>query len=380
MTATKTRLTSLRAGTDCADSERAAGALYERINQPGLAAVLFFASPSMDFEGLARAMDGRFGCPTIGCTTAGEISSERGHERGTVVAASIASSRLRVHSAMLGPEDVGDPERLRRATRTLLDRREMGLTNDRCFAMVISDGLSMAEERLAAGVAATLGEIPLVGGSAGDDLAFRSTWVALNGRVGTGGAVLSVVETEHPFEIFQAHHFTPTDARLVITRADPATRRVYEINGERAATGYARAVGIEVGALSPRVFSSHPVMLKVGGNYYIRSIQQVNEDGSLTFYCAIDNGLVLRLAEGRGVTACLGEEMRRIRERIPDLSLTIGFDCVLRRLELMERGLQGEAAGLMRDANLIGFSTYGEQINGLHVNQTITGVALGNAA
>jgi hypothetical protein len=36
------------------------------------------------------------------------------------------------------------------------------------------------------------------------------------------------------------------------------------------------------------------------------------------------------------------------------------------------------AAGKVLDAvDFFGFSTYGEQFNGVHVNQTLTGIALG---
>ena len=32
---------------------------------------------------------------------------------------------------------------------------------------------------------------------------------------------------------------------------------------------------------------------------------------------------------------------------------------------------------LLKDLPFVGFSTYGEQFNGIHVNQTLTGVAIG---
>src|SRR5690606_39804550 len=56
---------------------------------------------------------------------------------------------------------------------------------------------------------------------------------------------------------------------------------------------YARAVGLEVTELTPQIFAAYPVMLRIGGEYFVRSIQKANPDGSLTFYCAIDTGLVL---------------------------------------------------------------------------------------
>ncbi len=374
------RLTVRRGRTTRLDAGQAVDHLRAQIDQPGASAVLYFAAPGADFPELARRMHAAFDCPTIGCTTAGEITSEHGHDCDGIVAVSLASPRLAVRPAMLGPEHLTDAARLRERIHAALDQRPLGLGDDRCFSVLISDGLSMSEERLAAGAAAALGRIPLVGASAGDNLAFRSTQVALDGRTLDRGAVLAVFETDHPFHLFHAHHFRPGEERLVITAADPQTRRVHEINGLPAAVGYARAIGCDPDRLSPEIFSAHPVMLLVGGHYYIRSIQRAHEDGSLTFYCAIDNGLVLRVAQPGDIVRAYHDQVRDIRSALPDLELTIGFDCVLRRLELEGRGLSSAVREHLADARFVGFSTYGEQINGLHVNQTITGVALGNAA
>jgi hypothetical protein len=374
------RLTARRGRTDRLDPAQAVAHLREQIDQPGVSAVLYFATPGCDFPQLARHMHRAFACPVIGCTTAGEITSEHGHACDGIVAVSIASPALAVHPALLEPDDIADPARLRARIRAALDQRVLNLGDRHCFATLIADGLSMSEERLAAGAAASLAGIPLVGGSAGDNLAFQTTRVALDDRTLERGAVLALFETAHPFHLFHAHHFRPGEERLVITGADPDTRRVREINGLPAAVGYARAIARDPRTLTPETFSAHPVMLLVGGQYYIRSIQRVHDDGSLTFFCAIDNGLVLRVGRGGDIADGYRAQVEAIRRALPDLSLTIGFDCVLRRLELRSRGLDEPVRRHLENAEFIGFSTYGEQINGLHVNQTITGVALGNAA
>ena len=46
------------------------------------------------------------------------------------------------------------------------------------------------------------------------------------------------------------------------------------------------------------VFATHPLVVRLGGAEYVRSIQKANPDGSLSFYCAIDEGLVLTLSRG----------------------------------------------------------------------------------
>jgi hypothetical protein len=65
-----------------------------------------------------------------------------------------------------------------------------------------------------------------------------------------------------------------------------------------------------------------------------------------------------------------------LQERLGDLLLTIGCDCFLRRLELEGNGNLERIGTFLRDQRVMGFNTYGEQFNGMHINQTFTGVAI----
>lgn len=65
-----------------------------------------------------------------------------------------------------------------------------------------------------------------------------------------------------------------------------------------------------------------------------------------------------------------------LQERLGELLLTIGCDCFLRRLELEDSGKLEQIGGFLRDQRVMGFNTYGEQFNGMHINQTFTGVAI----
>lgn len=57
--------------------------------------------------------------------------------------------------------------------------------------------------------------------------------------------------------------------------------------------------------------------------------------------------------------------------------LIIGCECVLRSLEMERMQLKPRMGQLLVDHNVVGFNTYGEQLNAMHVNQTFTGVAIG---
>jgi hypothetical protein len=152
---------------------------------------------------------------------------------------------------------------------------------------------------------------------------------------------------------------------------------VTEINAEPAGREYARMVGLDVDKLTPLIFASHPVVVQLGGLEYVRSIQKVNEDESLTFFCAIDEGIVLTVARGVDLVENLEQTFADVRSRIGEPELVLGCDCILRRLEIEQRGLVAQVSDVLHRNRVIGFSTYGEQYNAMHVNQTFTGVAIG---
>jgi hypothetical protein len=169
----------------------------------------------------------------------------------------------------------------------------------------------------------------------------------------------------------------PTEHRLVITEADTTPRIVKEINGLPAAREYARLLGFEVGELNPKRFAAAPVVVLIDGNNYVRSIQKVNDDGSLTFFCAIEEGLVLRVAHGIDLVKNLEQIFYEIQTEIGPPQLVLAWDCILRRLEIVRDGLEDRVGMIFKSNNAVGFNTYGEQYRGVHVNQTLSGIAFG---
>lgn len=108
----------------------------------------------------------------------------------------------------------------------------------------------------------------------------------------------------------------------------------------------------------------------------MRAIQQVHDDLSLSFYCAVENGIVLTVMEPGPILPNLQNLFDGLHTRLGDLLLTIGCDCFLRRLELEDADTLEQIGGFLQDQRVLGFNTYGEQFNGMHINQTFTGVAI----
>lgn len=245
------------------------------------------------------------------------------------------------------------------------------------FALNLIDGLSYSEEPVTVAIDRGLDGIPLIGGSAGDNLRFNKTWQISNKQVCNQAAVLILFSCSLPCKIYTNNNFVPTDHKLVVTEADPDMRRVSELNAEPAATAYANAIGMDPADLDAGSFASYSVIVRFGGNHYCRSIQQLNDDQSMTFFCAIDNGLVLTMARSEGMVASSREAIEELEDTIGDIDVMFGFDCVYRKLDAQHRQTTHRITALYKEKRFVGFNTYGEQYNSMHVNQTFTGVAIG---
>ncbi|SHI95838.1 Uncharacterized conserved protein, contains FIST_N domain [Desulfatibacillum alkenivorans DSM 16219] len=360
------------------DENEAAADLFDQIAQPGMHTVLFFCSPKYDAESLGSELKKHFSCKLLGCTTAGEVSSQ-GYVEGGIVAVSFSGAHLKIHSCGIHPLSGFTLQDAREIADSM--RNELVLSDEfdskNLFGMLLVDGLSFLEEQVISYIHSAFQPVSIIGGSAADGFCLQETKVCIDGEFMTDAAVLILVETTAPFAVFKTQHLEPTDQKMVVTRTDPAKRIVCEINAEPAAEEYARILGIPASELGPAVFSKNPVMIRIADSWQVRSIKSVNPDKSLSFHCAIDAGLVLTLAKGFDIIANLKDEIRRLLKTIPEPQLVIAFDCAFRRLEIIDNGLSGQFAGLVKDIRLVGFNTYGEQFNSVHVNQTLVGVVIG---
>lgn len=363
-----------------ADALTAAGELHTAIAQPEAALVLFFCSSHYDLDVLAAEIRRLFGdTQVVGCTTAGEFSPAGCRDRSISGVSFGAGSCVAVSGRIDDLQQFEDPRGRALADELLqrLERADSGVDDGNSFALLLIDGSSVREEPVTRSLQNALGQIPLVGGSAGDGLNFGSTHVYSNGAFESASAVLVLVSTQLPFETFKTQHVDALDERLVVTAADPEHRLVTEIDGMPAAEGYARAVGAKVDSLDPLRFAAQPMVVVIDGTDYVRSIQKANPDGSLTFFCAIEEGLVLRLARCGNLVEDLENTLADVQAAIGPPQVVIGCDCILRKLEVSQRDLTARVNDVYRDYNVVGFNSYGEQYHGVHVNQTFTGIAIG---
>jgi hypothetical protein len=341
-----------------------------------LSLLALFVSPRADFDEVVAEAEKHFpDIDVVACTTAGEISAQ-GYDQGQIIAVGFPNEGFATTSLLIEGIDNLTPQPL--IDRIALERvglQERNLDLKDGFAFLIVDGLSLSEDTLTATISPALRDMPIFGGSAGDGTDFRETRVALNGKVAKTAAILSLVRSRYRTRVFSLDHLVPSDEKMVVTDADPRQRIVKSINAEPAAREYARIVGKDPEQLDRFIFASHPVVVRIGGSHHVRAIQQVNDAGELVFFSAIDEGMVLTVAKPQNMTEHLRRKMAELSESSKPAHI-LGCDCILRRIEAEQSQMTRDLSEVLSSYNVIGFSTYGEQIGPLHVNHTMSGVAI----
>ena len=358
------------------DSALAASELIGQIGDLDATVIVFFASHTHDGAKISRRLRTAYpNAEVIGCTTAGEFS-QRGTVNGGVTGLALGSDKVSQSAARLVRyENGGVAQSIRESVEALAVDLGIGSLRDadpaKYVGIVLFDGLSGSEEEANEILGNLAPMMSFVGGSAGDNLEFKSTRVFANGEETDRGAVLLLIESAVPFTIGKTCSFQPTQHAFRVTRADVANRIVYELDGKPVLQAYAKALGTTVEKL-PDFFMDHPVGLVIDGEPWIRSPQRALPDGGLKFYCNIKQGMKIRIMQS---TDLVQDARRAMDEAQKALGMPVAgglaFNCVLRRLEMDAKNLHNGFLASFKGIQVSGFHTYGETWLG-HINQTLT--------
>ena len=371
-TATSRKVQSRTASSDHPDARAAVREIRDALQIDECKAVIAFVSSHYDLVEAGDELRQAFPCPVLACTTAGEIGPH-GLGRSTIVAVALAGAI----DAELHAIDLADEQRSLEAVIERITTRAHREPLRHSCCLVLHDGLAGREERLNAALQDALTGTRLLGGSAGDDLDFRACHVFVHGAFRRGNAVLLHLLGDTPLMPIKIQHFAAGEDLMVVTSADPATRRIREIDGLPAVEVYSERTGVPVAELGPTAFSRFPFVVEIDGDTYIRSIRAIEDDGSISLLCAIEEGVLFSLGRALDPIAAAKSAFDWVVTTTGRPAVVIGFDCILRGLEAQASESGPELYRLYREHGVIGFHTYGETYGRLHVNQTFTGLAIG---
>jgi hypothetical protein len=340
---------------------------------------VLFCSPGYDLARIGSALQ-RVGMRQVIGASASRVIGADGVLASGITGFQLPGSRFRVADNLIenvagfAPPDVREAVKLLRARLNV----EGNCPPSHLFGMLLVDSEARCEERLIASLGIELAGIPIAGGSSGDvyfnpsGSGSPAPHILHGGRAYKGAAVFCLIASDQPVRALSHNHYIPGRRRVVITAADPSKRMVLEINGYPAREGYASACGLKNHPRLSSDFASYPLMIRIGGEYFARGVQRVNDDGSLEFACAMEPGMVLTVARSGDMVQRLQKMFEMCEPVFGAPELIIAFECSARVADMERRGLTREISSLFRQNSVVGFATLGEQYNTIHANNSFT--------
>jgi hypothetical protein len=325
-----------------------------------------FSSPDNDLELLVKGVYESLGIRTlIGCTTAGEISTD-GFTTGSAVLGGIASDQINFE--MVSVRDIG--RNSQEAGRELAT----AFSDSVCYVQLFSDGLSGNGSAILRGMAAAFkAEIPVAGGTAGDEGKFIKTWQFRGDQVLSDAAVAMGFSGDFKLGTGVWSGWSPIGLPKRVTRAKGNV--LYELNGESALNVYERFLGKHAQRL-PAVGVEYP--LGIIGQFdgpdgsdhlLLRATMSVDrEERSIRFAGEIPEGAMVYLTCGDR-SAILDATEKAVRLAIQDLgdtttpSIVFFYSCMARKTLLGLRTkdeIERVHSQFIPAVPIIGFYTYGE--------------------
>jgi hypothetical protein len=259
--------------------------------------------------------------------------------------------------------------------------------------LLLTDGLAGDQQEIVRGAYQVLGAgVPLVGGSAGDDLKMQRTFQLYGDQVLTDAVVAAGIASDGPLGIGVRHGWRKVGDPMLVTRS--GGNRVYTLDDEPALDVYLDRLGLAAQVPDPEriatIAQTHPLGLsRRTGEAQIRFISGGDfDERSLTCIAEVPQGGLAWLMEGdaesvlAATDAACGDSLAALEGRAP-LGM-LAFDCIARRGVLGDEGIQAEIARVSASAGgapVAGFYTYGEIARthgtaGFH-NQTLVVLSIG---
>ena len=339
-------------------------ALQRKLGQsPG--ACWLFCSPKAGLEDLLEGVNQTVGTRNIvGCTTAGEMSSD-GYHKGSAVLGGIISDQIEFSIAYV--ENLSKDFEL--AGKRLADRLAAIIQ----YVQLFSDGISGNGCAILRGMMSVLGErVPIAGGTAGDSGKFHRTWQFAGRKLLTDAAVAIGFSGNFHLGTGVRSGWSPIGLAKKVTRA--SGNILYELNGEPALQVYERFLGKHAQNL-PAVGVEYPLGL-VGrcldddhqDYYLLRATMSVDRQrGSIQFAGEIPQGAVVHFTCGdsNSILAATTDAARLAGVELGDASpvMVFFYSCMARKIVLGQR-TQEELDRVRKifgtEVPVLGFYTYGE--------------------
>ena len=214
--------------------------------------------------------------------------------------------------------------------------------------------------------------IRVAGGSAGSPSERRESFVSLGKDLFKQSCVFVFIHNlEGKISFFRENVYKPTRYKFTATSVDCEERLVIEYDGLPATEILSKTLNVPVEKLGDELFQ-HPMGRLVDGDICITSSDQFFDDGSISYLSRIYNHTKMILLEPDDLRRVWRETAQRVINEIPKPSFSVSVNCLFRSMLFETQNCFGEFVNELRKyGHFIGVSGYGEQLDFIHLNQTM---------
>lgn len=265
------------------------------------------------------------------------------------------------------------------------------------LVVVLADAMTINSTKFVRALGETLGDCPVIGGVASDDLEFQRTAEIIDDEVIEGGAVALALRGSVKVVTAARAGFQPVGATRTCTKVED-DKLILELDGESALGLYKDFLGPGVSSRA-NIGTEFPLAIiqAAGGDYMlsdertqaIRVVRSLDEErGAVLCGGDVPEGAKVRMTRATKddlITAAVSAATDA-RQALPDASFGFLFNCAGRKLVLGARHREEVRAAqevLGADLPTLGFYTYGEiaPVDGktTYHDETFTLVLIGTA-
>ena len=239
--------------------------------------------------------------------------------------------------------------------------------NENAFALLLCDGLTGMEESITTTFYFADDNFKIIGGSAGDNLKFKETYIFLGSKRVYSAAIF--FNMKRRTSIIKENIYIPSSKRLLVTEADVINRTVKKFNNIPASTEYAKTLNVNESDLSNH-FMNNPLGKIYKDEIFIASPMKVNSDKSITFYCQLMPNTFVEVLKPVDPIVQIKNTIRSMPFKP---TFVFSVHCILRSLKFQQDNLWKSIDKELISCcpNISGFVSYGEQFYKTHANQTM---------
>lgn len=215
-------------------------------------------------------------------------------------------------------------------------------------------------------------DIEIFGGTAGNGLKDKTTYVAQNGHVFTNACVFAFLNIEMDVFINREDIFKPTSKVFTVTEANPNKRTIFTLDNLPAAETLSNVLSIPKNTLKDYL-TNHPLGHIINNKQYIIEPVDINEDGSITFFAQVFKHSKVALFEENQLDSVFENTKKKVRENVTKPTFSLIVNCLARSTHFEKiNGLDKFNNSLKEYAgDYLGFSGFGEQYSTYHFNQSM---------